>query len=247
MNSYPCHTCPAAPPVLPAPQDFVREKPATAHLRSYTLKEFVGLLFERCSLFEPFKPSLEEIYQNFNQYKRTIPVRGAILLDPTMQKCLLVRGWKKDAGWGFPRGKTGYGETDADCAVREVREGGVAGRERGQTCAGGCVVGEGEGSTVEKQFGGPHCMWSSARALHAFRSAAFPAPHPCPGAGGDWVRHWRQAAGGGLCGGDPGGPGHQALHHTGTPMRLFAAPAAGWWLLFCCRPVRFECAVVSAV
>lgn len=37
-------------------QDFVREKPATAHLRSYTLKEFVGLLFERCPGLEPFKP-----------------------------------------------------------------------------------------------------------------------------------------------------------------------------------------------
>ena len=37
-----------------------------------------------------------------------------------MDKCLLVRGWKKDAGWGFPRGKLSAGETDAECAVREV-------------------------------------------------------------------------------------------------------------------------------
>jgi hypothetical protein len=46
--------------------------------------------------------------------------RGAILLDPSMEKCLLVRGWKKDAGWGFPRGKTSYAETDTECAIREV-------------------------------------------------------------------------------------------------------------------------------
>jgi mRNA-decapping enzyme subunit 2 len=65
---------------------------------------------------------LEEIYQSFNAYKRTVPVRGAILLDPSMEKCLLVRGFKKDAGWGFPRGKLSLNETDAQCAAREVIE-----------------------------------------------------------------------------------------------------------------------------
>jgi hypothetical protein len=63
-------------------QDFVREKPETQHLRSFTLKEFVGLLFERCPGLEPFKPSLEEIYQNFNQYKRAVPVRCAFPPQP---------------------------------------------------------------------------------------------------------------------------------------------------------------------
>lgn len=57
-------------------QDFVREKREYQHLRSFTLKEFVGLLFERCPGLEAFKPSLEEIYQNFNQYKRAVPVRS---------------------------------------------------------------------------------------------------------------------------------------------------------------------------
>jgi 8-oxo-dGTP pyrophosphatase MutT (NUDIX family) len=37
-----------------------------------------------------------------------------------MAKCLLVRGYKKDAGWGFPRGKLSKDETDAQCAAREV-------------------------------------------------------------------------------------------------------------------------------
>jgi mRNA-decapping enzyme subunit 2 len=39
-----------------------------------------------------------------------------------MEKCLLVRGFKKDAGWGFPRGKLSKGESDAECAAREVEE-----------------------------------------------------------------------------------------------------------------------------
>jgi hypothetical protein len=150
---------------------------------------------------EAFKASLEEIYDDFNKYKRTVPVRcvcawlscggcmrcfrdprlqavgsrhpgwlraatdkletsasgsrtappsgviarpalgsaaraslltpaaacaaagrGAILLSPDMSKVLLVRGYKRDAGWGFPRGKLSKGESDAECAVREVLE-----------------------------------------------------------------------------------------------------------------------------
>ena len=87
-----------------------------------SLKEFTGLIFDKCPGLEPFRGSLEEIYAAFNAYKRTVPVRGCILLDPKMEKCLLVRGFKRDAGWGFPRGKLSLNETDAECAVREVME-----------------------------------------------------------------------------------------------------------------------------
>eukprot|EP00887_Chlorella_sp_A99_P000012 scaffold16.g12.t1 len=103
-------------------EDYVREKPEHRHLRSLTLKEFTGLIFERVPGLQPFKASLEEIYASFNKYKRTVPVRGAILLDPSMEKCLLVKGWKRDAGWGFPRGKISANEPDLQCAVREVLE-----------------------------------------------------------------------------------------------------------------------------
>lgn len=51
---------------------------------------------------------------------QTIPTMGAIILDPTMEKCLLVRGWKATSGWGFPRGKVSKDESDAECAIREV-------------------------------------------------------------------------------------------------------------------------------
>mmetsp|Transcript_27777 Transcript_27777/g.71485 ORF Transcript_27777/g.71485 Transcript_27777/m.71485 type:complete len:259 (-) Transcript_27777:278-1054(-) len=47
---------------------------------------------------------------------------GAILLDPTLSYVLLLRGFKSNAAWGFPRGKIGNGERDADCAIREVFE-----------------------------------------------------------------------------------------------------------------------------
>lgn len=103
-------------------QDHIRQNPEYRHLKSLTLKEFTGLMFEKCPGLEPFRGSLEEIYHSFNKYKRTIPVRGAILLDPKMEKCLLVRGFKADSGWGFPRGKLSKNENDVECAIREVQE-----------------------------------------------------------------------------------------------------------------------------
>lgn len=103
-------------------EDHVREKPENSSLKSLLLKEFTGLIFEKVPGLQPFRGSLEEIYDKFNKYKRTVPVRGAIVLTPDMSKCLLVRGYKKDAGWGFPRGKLSKDESDAECAVREVLE-----------------------------------------------------------------------------------------------------------------------------
>lgn len=39
----------------------------------------------------------------------------------TLATVLLVRGYKGASCWGFPRGKIMKDESDADCAVREVR------------------------------------------------------------------------------------------------------------------------------
>jgi mRNA-decapping enzyme subunit 2 len=32
----------------------------------------------------------------------------------------MVRGWKSNAGWSFPRGKINLAESEVDCAIREV-------------------------------------------------------------------------------------------------------------------------------
>lgn len=55
-------------------------------------------------------------------YKTRVPVRGAIILNLAMDKCVLVKGWKKGASWSFPRGKINKDEDDLVCAIREVRE-----------------------------------------------------------------------------------------------------------------------------
>ena len=51
---------------------------------------------------------------------QAVPVMGAIMLSPELDKCLLVRSWGPQGAWGFPRGKINPAETDIHCAAREV-------------------------------------------------------------------------------------------------------------------------------
>ena len=44
------------------------------------------------------------------------------MLNEDMDQVVLVKGWKKNANWSFPRGKINKDENDLDCAVREVYE-----------------------------------------------------------------------------------------------------------------------------
>ncbi len=61
--------------------------------------------------------------EHFKAFKKNVPVMGGILLDRSLGRVLLVKGWKNTACWGFPRGKIHKNETDVQCAVREVRRG----------------------------------------------------------------------------------------------------------------------------
>ncbi|KAI3929043.1 hypothetical protein MKX01_029572 [Papaver californicum] len=63
--------------------------------------------------------SLNDIYKDFTSYKVRVPVTGAIILDESFERCLLVKGWKIGASWSFPRGKKNKDEEDHTCAVRE--------------------------------------------------------------------------------------------------------------------------------
>lgn len=140
--------------------------------------------------------------------------RGAIVLTPDMSKCLLVRGYKKDAGWGFPRGKLSKDESDAQCAVREVRVAGMRQLAVPRVCS---AV---HGMPSERQHAatprdsplpllanpahpawGP-CPQAGRPNLHSGLNPSPPAvsrhslvpPPPSPaGAGGDWAGHCRAA------------------------------------------------------
>lgn len=66
--------------------------------------------------------SLNRAYSQFIEYKTRVPVCGAIILSDDWTRCLLVKGWGKNASWTFPKGKINQDEPKRDCAVREVRE-----------------------------------------------------------------------------------------------------------------------------
>lgn len=79
-----------------------------------------------------------EAFERFLKYKTRVPVRGAIMLNEAMDAVVLVKGWKKNANWSFPRGKINKEEPDLACAVREVYE------ETGYDLEAAGLVGDGE-------------------------------------------------------------------------------------------------------
>jgi len=91
-------------------------------LKSLSLREFTSLMFQSCSALRPYITHIDDIYKDFTTYKTRVPVTGAIILDETLERCLLVKGWKAGASWSFPRGKKNKGEEDSNCAIREVME-----------------------------------------------------------------------------------------------------------------------------
>lgn len=91
-------------------------------LKSLSFKEFTSLMFNSCAALRPYIAHIDDIYKDFTSYKFRVPVTGAIILDESYERCLLVKGWKAGASWSFPRGKKSKDEEDHTCAVREVLE-----------------------------------------------------------------------------------------------------------------------------
>ncbi|KAL6217736.1 hypothetical protein ACLB2K_010953 [Fragaria x ananassa] len=87
-------------------------------LKSFNLKEFTSLLFNSCDVLKPYVAHIDDIFKDFTSYKVKVPVTGAIILDETYERCILVKGWK-GSSWSFPRGKKNKDEEDHACAIRE--------------------------------------------------------------------------------------------------------------------------------
>ncbi|KAI0961587.1 hypothetical protein AcV7_010344 [Taiwanofungus camphoratus] len=102
-------------------EDFIREQ-NPAKFPSYSLKTFSEALFRACPPLHHWAHDHERAFETFMQYKTRVPVCGAIMLNDTWEKCVLVKGWKSSAGWGFPKGKINEQEPRPRCAVREVLE-----------------------------------------------------------------------------------------------------------------------------
>ncbi|KAG8530421.1 uncharacterized protein KY384_004923 [Bacidia gigantensis] len=102
-------------------EDFIR--PLDPDLPSLNLRAFTKKMFAHCPLLCDWtEDQQDEAFKAFLEYKQTVPVRGAIMLNDTMDDVLMVKGWKKGASWSFPRGKLNQNELDLTCAIREVQE-----------------------------------------------------------------------------------------------------------------------------
>lgn len=100
---------------------------SNATLPKLTLKAFAQKLLQRCPL-EVLRPTLGnnpdhvKLVEEFYQYKSMVPTCGAIILNESLDKCLMVRGWTSRSTWGFPKGKINKDEPPSACAIREVFE-----------------------------------------------------------------------------------------------------------------------------
>ncbi|CAE7228736.1 unnamed protein product [Rhizoctonia solani] len=103
-------------------EDFIRDE--NPDLPSLPLKRFSQQLFAACPLLRQWSASQEheQAFQEFMRYKTRVPVCGCIMLNPSLDKCVLVKGWKASSGWGFPKGKINEDEEEHDCAIRETLE-----------------------------------------------------------------------------------------------------------------------------
>ena len=99
-------------------EDFIREE--NHKLPQLALKKFTEMMFAHCPVLQHWDST--QAFNKFMAYKTKVPVCGAIMLNDTWDKCVLVKGWKSSSGWGFPKGKQNEAETTWACAIREVQE-----------------------------------------------------------------------------------------------------------------------------
>ena len=99
--------------------DFWREHDPS--LPALNMKDFSRRLFGHCAMLQPYANNVDNILAQWNTYKREVPTFGAVVLDETLTKVLLVRGWNSKS-WGWPKGKVNKNEDHLLCAAREVQE-----------------------------------------------------------------------------------------------------------------------------
>jgi mRNA-decapping enzyme subunit 2 len=86
------------------------------------LKQFTKILFRQCPFLKHSPPQyFEDAFARFNSYILKIPVYGAIILNNTHDKVLLVTNYHKTS-YSFPKGKINQNESGLECAIREVWE-----------------------------------------------------------------------------------------------------------------------------
>eukprot|EP00299_Pterocystis_sp_00344_P007665 c2586_g1_i1.p1 GENE.c2586_g1_i1~~c2586_g1_i1.p1 ORF type:complete len:306 (+),score=76.36 c2586_g1_i1:66-920(+) len=98
--------------------DFIRAKDPS--LPNLNLRDFTHQLFTLVEPLQKYLPRSQELYSEFVEYRKLVPVYGGILLNAAMDKCVIVKGWSRS--FSFPKGKINQNENELDCCIREVDE-----------------------------------------------------------------------------------------------------------------------------
>lgn len=99
-------------------EDYLR--PLNPLLPSLSQRQFTHLLIASSPLYAQSDIDYDAVWEEYWAYKRMVPVCGAIMVNFQGDKVLMVRGWKNNSAWSFPRGKINSQESEVACAIREV-------------------------------------------------------------------------------------------------------------------------------
>ncbi|KAK7070145.1 mRNA-decapping enzyme subunit 2 [Halocaridina rubra] len=90
-------------------------------LNNIKFDPFAQQLLNRVGI-KPKTGTIEEMLQDFRDFKLRVPTYGGLLLSQDQSHVLLVQGFWHRASWGFPKGKINVDEEPHNCAIREVLE-----------------------------------------------------------------------------------------------------------------------------
>ena len=90
--------------------------------KNFPFVKFCSQFFLRVPVLHPHLYSVEEILSKFKKWKGALPAYGVILLNPGLDKLLLVQEFGCKRRWGFPKGTLEAGESREECAAREAFE-----------------------------------------------------------------------------------------------------------------------------
>lgn len=65
--------------------------------------------------------NVNKMYVEYKRYMVLTPSNGCIILSRDLNHCIVVKSFNKNL-WNFPKGKMNPGETEGQCAIREVYE-----------------------------------------------------------------------------------------------------------------------------
>ncbi|KAH8242465.1 hypothetical protein KR032_006990 [Drosophila birchii] len=86
------------------------------------IKQFAMQLFQHIPFLNKHHGTVDQILDEWKNYKLSVPTYGAILVSEDYNHCLLVQSYFARNSWGFPKGKINENEDPAHCATREVYE-----------------------------------------------------------------------------------------------------------------------------